>query len=136
MARLTLRVVTPERPMYEGEADAVVVPAHDGEIGILPRHAPLLASLGAGELRATTAGTVVRLYVEGGFVQVRGDRVTVLAERAARLEDLDPEAAAAEAAQARRERSPEALRLQQRAAAVRRVASHAGGAVAAAPPRH
>jgi F-type H+-transporting ATPase subunit epsilon len=114
--------------MYEGEVDSVVVPAHDGEIGILPRHARLLAGLGAGELRAATPAGPLRLYVEGGFVQVSANVVTVLCERAARLEELDPARAEAEAAEALRARSPEAPRLQLRAAAMRRTVAHGPGA--------
>jgi F-type H+-transporting ATPase subunit epsilon len=125
---LALRVVTPERPMFEGEADSVVVPAHDGEIGVLPRHAGMLASLGIGELRATTGSGVLRFFIEGGFVQVRDNRVTVLCDRASRLEELDPAAAEAEAARARAEHAPDANRLQLRAAAIRRVASATGPA--------
>jgi len=128
--KLQLRVVTPERPVYEGEVDAVVVPAHDGELGILPRHARLLAALGVGELRATDAGGVRRYFVAGGFVQVRDNRVMVLCDRAARLEDLDVPAAEAQAAAARAEHSPDAAWLQRCAAATRRVAAHT-----TAPPR-
>ena len=127
-AKLHLRVVTPERPMYEGEVDAVVVPAHDGEVGILPRHARLLASLGVGELRASIPGGVGRFFVEGGFVQVRDNRVTVLCDGAARLEDLDAAAAEAEAMRARAEHAPDAARLQQRATVMRRVVARSGGA--------
>ena len=119
--KLALRVVTPERPMFEGEVVSVVVPAHDGEIGIWPRHARLLASLGIGELRASSASNVLRFFVEGGFVQVRDNQVTVLCDRAARLEDLDAVAAEAEATRALAEHSPGANRLRERAAAIRRV---------------
>jgi F-type H+-transporting ATPase subunit epsilon len=122
--KLGLRVVTPEQPIFEGEVDSVVVPAHDGEVGILPRHARMLASLGVGELRATTGGRVERFFVEGGFVQVGDNRVTVLCDHASRLEVLDPAAAEAQAAAARAARSPDAAWLQQRAASMRRVASH------------
>jgi F-type H+-transporting ATPase subunit epsilon len=125
---LRLRVVTPERPVFDGEAESVVVPAHDGEIGVLPRHTRLLASLGVGELRARTGGSVQRFFVEGGFVQVSDDRVTVLCDRAARLEDLDVQAAARDAdAAAGNTTGAEALRLRARAAALRRLASHPGG---------
>ena len=124
--RLQVRIVTPERPVFQGEADAVVVPAHDGEIGVLPRHARMLAALGIGELRATVSGTVHRFFVEGGFVQVRADRVTVLCERASRLEDLDPQAARTEAEAARTAHAPDAARLRERATVAERVARRAG----------
>jgi len=128
---LQLRVVTPERPLYEGEADAVVVPAHDGEIGILPRHARLLASLGIGELRARRGAEVRRFFVDGGFVQVRDNLVTVLCDRATRLEDTDLAAAEAAARTARETHAPDAARLQQRVVALRRVLSAHGSAPAA-----
>jgi len=119
--RLQVRIVTPERPVFQGEADSVVVPAHDGELGILPRHARLLAALGVGELRTTVDGAVHRFFVEGGFVQVRADRVTVLCDRASRLEDLDPQAARAEAEAARATHAADAARLERRATIVERV---------------
>jgi len=120
--QLQLRIVTPERPVFQGTVDAVVVPAHDGEIGILPRHARLLAALGVGELRATVGTTVQRFFVEGGFVQVSADRVTVLCDRGARLADVDPRVARAEAEAAATGRSPDAARLRQRATVLERVA--------------
>jgi F-type H+-transporting ATPase subunit epsilon len=83
-------VVTPERAYFDAEAAKVVVPAHDGEIGILPRHARLLAKLGVGVLRVTTDTGVTQLFVEGGFVQVAEDRVTILTDSASELGDLDP----------------------------------------------
>ena len=58
--KLHVRVVTPERPIHEGDADFIVVPAHGGEVGILPRHARFLASLGLGELRLTEGNTLLR----------------------------------------------------------------------------
>ncbi len=122
---LDLRVVTPEKPVFEGPVEFVVVPAHDGDVGILPRHARFLASLGIGELRARTAGGTERFFVEGGFVQVSDNRVTVLCDRAARLEDLDPEAAAAAAAAPGADvPAAERSRLQRRATVMRRVLAH------------
>ena len=79
---LTVSVVSPERVLFEGEADSVVAPAYDGEVGILQKHAPMVALLGRGELRVTSGGSVKRFTVEGGFVQVADDRVHVVTERA------------------------------------------------------
>jgi F-type H+-transporting ATPase subunit epsilon len=76
-------VVSPERILFEGEARRVVVPAYDGLIGILPRHAPLLALLGKGQLVVGASGGEQRFTVAGGFVQVRDDVVRVVAEQAA-----------------------------------------------------
>jgi len=120
---LALRVVTPERAVFEGDVAAVVVPGHDGEIGFLPRHAAFLGAVGVGELRAKTSTGTRRFFVEDGFVQVRDGRVMVLCARASRLEDVDVAAAEAAATTARSERAPDAATLQQRATVLRRVAA-------------
>jgi F-type H+-transporting ATPase subunit epsilon len=75
-------VISPERTVFDGQADGVVAPAWDGEIGILRGHAPLMAVLGSGEMRVTRGATVERFHVEGGFLQVANDVVTVLSEKA------------------------------------------------------
>ena len=87
-------VVTPEKAILETEAEQVTVPAHDGEIGILPKHARLLAKLGVGVLRVTSGGKTKELFVDGGFVQVAEDRVTVLTDSASEMTDIDVPAAA------------------------------------------
>lgn len=85
-------VVTPEGSLLEADALSAVFPAHDGEIGILPRHAPLLALLGIGELRVTRAdGGEDRLYVDGGFAQFVDDKLTLVTEDAKPVAHLDPE---------------------------------------------
>ena len=85
MAAATLKVaiISPERTVYEGEAEMVVAPAWDGEVGVLRGHAPMLVLLGDGEMRVTRGGTVERFRVSGGFMQVADDNVTVLSESAA-----------------------------------------------------
>ena len=75
-------VLSPERTVYEGEADQVVAPAFNGQLGILRGHAPLMALLGEGSLRITTGGQELRYTVAGGFLQVADNQVTVLSERA------------------------------------------------------
>lgn len=80
--RLTVSLISPERTIYEGEADMVVAPAWDGEVGILRHHAPMLALLGEGELRVRLGSHTEHFYVAGGFLQVAEDRVTILSERA------------------------------------------------------
>jgi len=93
---LRCAVVTPERPVFDEEAARVTVPAHDGEVGILPGHARLLARLGVGELRVLqTDGREHKMFVEGGFVQVADDRVTVLTDSACAMQDIDVDGAAA-----------------------------------------
>ena len=83
-AALAMRVfvVTPERALYEGEAAAVIAPAYDGLVGVLPRHAPFLSLLGTGDLVLRTAEGALRFHVSGGFVQVVENVVRVVAERA------------------------------------------------------
>ena len=85
-AALRVVVISPEAKVFEGEADMVVAPAWDGEIGILRGHAPLMALLGAGKLRVERAGATEHFVVEGGFLQVVDDVVTVLSEHAAKAE--------------------------------------------------
>jgi F-type H+-transporting ATPase subunit epsilon len=75
-------IISPEKTVYDGEAESVVAPAWDGELGILRNHAPLMAILGSGEMRVTHGGTVSRFRVEGGFLQVVENVVTVLSEKA------------------------------------------------------
>ena len=88
---LSVRVVTPEGTLYKGEAGFVAAPGSDGELGILPSHTPLIAKLGTGLLRVTPAdGTPqARFAVRGGFLQVVGDRVTLLATEAAAPSQVD-----------------------------------------------
>ncbi len=80
----TLRavVVTPEKALFDGPATAVVAPAYDGLVGILPRHAPFLALLGKGPLTVRVADGERRFTVSGGFVQVVANVVRVVAEKA------------------------------------------------------
>ena len=75
-----LAVISPERKLFEGPAKFVVVPAHDGAIGILRDHAPLMALLGTGALRVETATGSLRFRVSGGFIQVKDNEVSVLSE--------------------------------------------------------
>jgi len=82
--RLSVALITPEATVYEGEADMVVLPAWDGELGILRGHAPMMALLGEGRMRVTRDGAEETFVVSGGFVQVADDVVSVLSETAAR----------------------------------------------------
>ena len=96
---LVLDIVTPERLAYSGEVDAVVCPGIEGELGVLPHHAPLLTTLGFGELRIRKGGQEELFAIAGGFLQVRPDRVVVMAETA----DLASEIDLQKAEEARRE---------------------------------
>jgi F-type H+-transporting ATPase subunit epsilon len=79
---LQVSVISPERVIYEGEADSVIVPAWDGELGVLRGHAPLMALLGTGQIRIRHGGRTERFQISGGFLQVVNNRVSVLSERA------------------------------------------------------
>lgn len=96
-SNLHVSVITPAKPVYDGEAAFVVVPAFDGEWGVLPGHASMLALLGTGEMRVTTLdGALRRLAVRGGFLQIHQNKVTVLSQESLLAEDIGAEALAAE----------------------------------------
>jgi F-type H+-transporting ATPase subunit epsilon len=86
---LTLEIVTPDRALVREEVDEVVVPGSEGEFGILPGHTPLLATLKVGELWYRQGQEKHYLALAFGFVEVRPDRVTVLAQIAERAQDID-----------------------------------------------
>ena len=92
---LTLEIVTPAARVYSDTIDSVVIPTVDGEVGILPGHIPLLTLVAHGELRVTKGGRPLNLAVSGGFAQVSGDRVSVLADFAIEDEKIDEHAAEA-----------------------------------------
>ncbi|MCA1850354.1 MAG: F0F1 ATP synthase subunit epsilon [Acidobacteria bacterium] len=87
--RIQLEVITPERRLLSEAVDSVTVPGLGGELGILPGHTPLISQLQTGILSYTQGGTTRRLHVSGGFVEVSGDRVSVLADVAERPEEID-----------------------------------------------
>jgi F-type H+-transporting ATPase subunit epsilon len=96
---IQLEIVTPERLAYQDTVDAVVLPGAEGELGVLPHHAPLVSTLGFGELRIRKGGAEESFAIVGGFVQVRPDKVVVMAETA----DLASEINLEQAEEARRE---------------------------------
>jgi F-type H+-transporting ATPase subunit epsilon len=79
---LKVSVISPERVLFEGTARAVIAPAFDGELGILPMHAPLMTLLGRGMLRVDTPEGEKRFSVVGGFLQIVDDTVRVVTEQA------------------------------------------------------
>jgi F-type H+-transporting ATPase subunit epsilon len=89
-------VVTPEKTLFDESVDFVALPLYDGEAGVLPGRTPLIGRLGFGELRTKSNEVARRYFVDGGFVQVRDDVVTVLTSRAIPAEQLDASAAARE----------------------------------------
>jgi len=78
---MQVTVISPEASVYNGEADAVVAPAYDGQVGILEHHAPFMTLLGKGILTVKHGGTEHRFTVQGGFLQVVSNRVRVVAEQ-------------------------------------------------------
>lgn len=97
MSTIRVDIVSAEAEIYSGDAAMVFAPAVQGEVGIAPRHAPLITTLNPGEVRVQTAeGEEQQYYVSGGLLEVQPHRVTVLADTAVRAADLD-EAAAKEA---------------------------------------
>ena len=96
---LLLEIVTPERLAYSDTVDAVNLPGIEGELGVLPHHAPLVSMLGVGELRIRKGGAEESFAIVGGFLQVRPDKVVVMAETADMASDIDLE----KAQQARRD---------------------------------
>jgi len=92
---ITLEIVTPEAKVYADTIDSVVIPTVEGEIGVLPGHIPLLTQVKDGELRVTKGVTTELLVVSGGFAQIDGDTVRVLAENAITEEKIDEHAVAA-----------------------------------------
>ena len=89
MATLQLEVVTPERRVLSESVETVVAPGLGGELGILPGHTPLISQLQTGVLSYTSGGRTLQLHVSGGFIEVKDDVVSVLAEVAERPEEID-----------------------------------------------
>jgi len=101
-ATMQVLVATVEREVYRGEAEFLVAPGSAGELGIMPKHTPLISSLASGELRITNGENVDEVFVSGGFIEVQPDMITVLSDSAERASDID-EAAAIEAERKARE---------------------------------
>lgn len=90
---INLKITTPERVVFEGHVDEVVLPTAMGEIGVLPHHIPMVSLLKAGEVRIKQAEKSFLLAVSGGFIEVRPQQVIVLADTAERAEDIDEQRA-------------------------------------------
>ncbi len=123
MAKLQVEIVTGERVVYsEDDVDMVVAPGIDGTLGILPRHAPLITVLAAGELRVKKGGGEESMVVFGGFMEVTPEKVIVLADTAENLDEID----LAQAEEARRNAEAsianrgESIDLEQAQASLRR----------------
>lgn len=90
---MQLEIVTPERLAYSDTVDSVQLPGSEGELGVLPHHAPLISTLGVGELRIRKGGSEESFAIVGGFLQVRPDKVVVMAETADMASEIDLERA-------------------------------------------
>ena len=101
MPTMRLEIITAERVAYSDDVDVLVAPGTEGELGILPGHAPLLTALRPGEIRVVKDGEESYIAVSGGFMEVLGNKVTILADTAERAEEIDLQ------------RSEEALKLAQ-----------------------
>jgi len=93
MSSMTVDIMTPERLVMQTQADSVVVPASDGELGILPQHAPLLAQLQPGQIRLRHGETTELFAVSGGYVEVQNNRISIFAETAEMPQEIDIERA-------------------------------------------
>ena len=90
MAKLSVDVITAERVVFsDSDIDVVVAPGTAGELGILPSHAPFITSLAPGELRLRKGNEETSMVITGGFLEVRDDKVVILAEAAERAEEID-----------------------------------------------
>ena len=136
MATMRLEIVTAERVIYSEDVDVLVAPGIDGELGILPRHAPLLTVLKPGEMRVVKDGEETYMAVSGGFLEVLGNKVTILADTAEHVEEINVQRAeeALTRAQERVSATTTDMDLERAMASIRR--SQARLRVAARPRRH
>lgn len=91
--KIKFEITTPERTVFSDEVDEIVLPTLSGEIGILPHHIPLVSVLATGEARIRKGNETIYMAVSGGFIQVRPDKVVVLADSAEREEEIDEQKA-------------------------------------------
>jgi F-type H+-transporting ATPase subunit epsilon len=95
--KLNFALVSPERELFHGDVDQVVVPGSEGDFGVLPNHAPVMSVIKPGALRVINGASERRIFVNGGFADVTPDGLTVLAEEAIDVADLDAAKLEAEA---------------------------------------
>ncbi len=120
MVTMRLEIVTAEREVYSDDVEAVNAPGAEGDLGILPHHAPLMTSLQPGELMIRKEGRDEYMVVSGGFLEVMGNRVTILADACERSDEIDEQRAqeAMQRAQERIANRTADLDLEQAASAV------------------
>lgn len=88
--KLNFALVSPEREVFHGQVDHVVVPGSEGEFGVSPNHAPVMSVVKPGALKVYEDGAIRRIFVNGGFADVTPEGLTVLAEEAVDLSEIDP----------------------------------------------
>lgn len=93
---LNLEIVTPEKKVFDEAVESVTIPTTNGEIGVLPNHAPLISTLKPGILTVSTRGASERMAIAGGFVEVSANKVSILADSAEKADEVNVEAARAE----------------------------------------
>jgi F-type H+-transporting ATPase subunit epsilon len=122
MAPMRLEIITAERLVYSDDVDVVVAPGIEGQLGILPHHAPLMTALQPGELMVRKNGEESYLAVSGGFMEVLGNRVTILADAAESSDEIDEQRSqqAVERARERLEKREEDIELEQALSSLRR----------------
>ena len=122
MATMQLEIISAERQVYSDEVDVVVAPGVDGQLGILPHHAPLMTVLQPGEVLVRKDGEETFLAVTGGFMEVMGNKVTILADACERSEEIDEARAQEAVAQAQERIANQAtdMQLEQAVASMRR----------------
>jgi F-type H+-transporting ATPase subunit epsilon len=122
MATTRLSIVTAEREVFADDVDEVVAPGVEGQLGILPHHSPLMTTLLPGELLVKKGGEEFYMAISGGFIEVRPDRIIVLADTAERVEEIDVARAeeAKRRAEARLAEHAEGMDMDRAEAALRR----------------
>jgi F-type H+-transporting ATPase subunit epsilon len=128
MAEMKLEIVTAERVVYSEDVSVLVAPGADGELGVLPGHAPLLTTLAPGEIKVTKDGEESFMVVSGGFLEVLGNKVTILANTAEYADEIDEDRAEAalERAQERVATAESDMDLERALASMRRSAARLG----------
>ncbi len=132
MATIRCVVVTPETSVLDETVDFVAIPMFDGELGVAPGRTPLIGRVGYGELRTRTGDSVNRYYIDGGFVEIRDNVVTVLTQRALFGTDISADVIANAEAEATQpattdETIEERLGKQARLRAIQKIASRSKG---------
>ncbi|KAA5802329.1 F0F1 ATP synthase subunit epsilon [Alkalicaulis satelles] len=99
--KLHFDLVSPEKRVFAGEVDMVVVPGEDGDFGVLAGHAPFMSTIRSGAIAVHEGGSVTRTFIHGGFAEVTPDGLTILAEEAIALDSVNAESVSAELTKAR-----------------------------------